>query len=72
MFGLVYQSLKDLLMAERWRDMLLCPVYTRSLALIQEREEMGYMRYRTVLVSNPSNRFVETSVREYSRKKYGC
>ena len=31
-YPLVYQSPKDLLMAERWRDMLLCPVYTSSLA----------------------------------------
>ena len=31
-YRLVYQSPKDLLMAERWRDMLLCPLYTRSLA----------------------------------------
>ena len=31
-YQLVYQSPKDLLMAERWRDMLLCPLYTRSLA----------------------------------------
>ena len=31
-YRLVYQSPKDLLTAERWRDMLLCPVYTRSLA----------------------------------------
>ena len=52
-YRLVYQSPKDLLMAERWRDMLLCPLYITSLAktgdvsLIQERGEMGYLRYRT-------------------------
>ena len=31
-YRLVYQNPKDLLTSERWRDMLLCPVYTRSLA----------------------------------------
>ena len=29
---LVYQSPKDLLTDERWRNMLLCPVCTRNLA----------------------------------------
>ena len=31
-YRLVNQSPKDLLTSERWRDTLLCPVYTRSLA----------------------------------------